>query len=128
MTIAWCFEDQATAYTDSVLGAFAYSSAVVPSLWPLEVANVLLVNERRRKLAKADSEAFLGLLVSLPITVDAEMAQHAWGGALSLAWARDLSAYDGAYLELAARLGLPLATMDHHLRRAAAGAGIALVS
>ena len=92
------------------------------------MANVLLVNERRKKLSKAESERFLTLLQALPITVDEQTAQRAWSGTLGLARERDLSAYDGAYLELAVRLRLPLATIDDQLRKAAARAGVALVS
>jgi predicted nucleic acid-binding protein len=99
---------------------------VVPALWPLEVANTLVVGERRKRSTPAQAATWLSLLEAFPITVDAETAAHAWVETLALARAQDLSAYDAAYLELAMRRGLPLATLDEKLKKAATAVGVGL--
>jgi predicted nucleic acid-binding protein len=100
--------------------------AHVPSLWPLEVANALLVGERRKRITPADAARFLAILGAFPITVDDETVSHAWTDTLHLARAHNLSSYDAAYLELAIRLGLPLAALDGKLKTAAQAVGVPL--
>ncbi len=124
MAIAWCFEDQAAGYADGVLKKLARREAVVPAIWPLEVANVLLVGERRKRLTKADSSRFLELLQGLPITIDVQATSRAFGDIISVARSLTISAYDAAYVELAMREGLPLATLDDSLNKAASKNGI----
>lgn len=125
MTLAWAFEDEADAYADSVLDALAENGAVVPGLWSLEVANVLVVSERRGRLAQADSTRFLELLQELPLETE-ETTLESVPGLISLVREQSLSSYDAAYLHLAMRRGLSLATRDERLRRAAAAGGVAL--
>jgi predicted nucleic acid-binding protein len=96
----------------------------VPALWPLEVANALLVGEHRKRITEAKVAQFLALLQILPITVDDETALRAWQDTLHLARLHDLTVYDAAYLELTVRLGLPLASLDDKLKAAAAAAGV----
>ena len=122
VTMAWCFEDEADRYSDGVLTALSDASAVVPSLWPLEVANVLTVGERRGRLTAADSQRFLEHLAGLPITVDPAIPEA--GELLTVARAHGLSAYDAAYLHLAIRTHLPVATRDRTLRAAARAARV----
>jgi predicted nucleic acid-binding protein len=98
---------------------------VVPSLWWFEVRNILIVNERRRRIAESGTASFLLNLSRLRLRIDRSPDENAL---LRLARAHRLSVYDAAYLELAQREGLPLATLDPDLRRAAAGEGVALVS
>ena len=100
--------------------------AHVPSLWPLEVANALLVGERRNRITPADTARFLAILDAFPITVDDETVAHAWADTLHLARAHNLSSYDASYLELAIRLGLPLAAQDGKLKAAAEAVGVPL--
>jgi predicted nucleic acid-binding protein len=126
--MAWCFEDEADRYADSVLDALASSDALVPPVWALEVGNVLLVAERRKRLKKADSIRFVELLAALPIRVDGDTRDRALGELLSLAREHRLSSYDGSYLELAMRAGVPLATRDRSLRRACRKSGVPLFS
>jgi len=126
VTMAWCFDDEATPYTDGVRDSLAELRAVVPSLWPLEVANAAVVGERRKRLDEARSRRFIVLLEALPIVVDDETAARAFRDVIHLARAYQLSAYDAAYLELAVRRGLPLACLDGKLKAAAASAGVAL--
>jgi predicted nucleic acid-binding protein len=124
ITLAWFFEDEADAYADSVEDALASAVAVVPALWPLEVANGLLLGERRKRTTEAKVTQFVALLTSLPITMDDETAARAWQESLHLARAHHLPVYDGAYLELALRRGLPLAALDSPLKTAAAAVGV----
>jgi predicted nucleic acid-binding protein len=100
--------------------------AHVPSLWPLEVANALLVGERRRRITPAATTRFLAILSAFPINVDNETVSHAWGNTMNLARAHNLSSYDASYLELAIRLGLPLAAQDDKLKTAAKSVGVPL--
>ncbi len=122
--MAWCFEDEAAGYADRVLKKLATREAVVPAIWPLEVANVLLVGERRKRLTKADSSRFLELLQGLPITIDVQATSRAFGDIMSVARSLTISAYDAAYVELAMREGLYLATLDGSLSKAASKVGV----
>ena len=126
ITMAWCFGDEATPYTDAVRDALADRRAFVPVLWPLEVANVLLIGERRKRLDQARSLRFVGLLNALPIVIDGETNSRAFAEISHLARSYQLSAYDAAYLELASRLGLPLASLDNKLKAAAVAVGVPL--
>jgi predicted nucleic acid-binding protein len=125
VALAWYFKDEADPYADAVAAGFPGVRAVVPAIWPLEVANAVLMGERRKRSTEAQAVQWLGYLGSLPIIVDDETAARAWSDILSLARTRLLSAYDAAYLELAVRRGLPLATLDDKLKAAAKAAGVA---
>jgi predicted nucleic acid-binding protein len=127
VALSWCFEDEADAAGDAVLRRLTTESASVPAIWPLEVTNVLLAAERRKRLTAAESARFLALVEALPIAVDAHTAARASREILVLARAHGLSSYDAAYLELAARSGLPLATRDRRLADAAASLGLELL-
>jgi len=93
-------------------------------VWPLEVANALRAGERRKRITEAQVTQFLALLQSLLITVDDETALRAWQDTLHLARLHGLTVYAAAYLELAIRLGLPLASLDDQLKTAATAAGV----
>jgi len=125
---AWFFEDETSALAEHVLGSLATHEAVVPSIWPLEMANVLVLAERARRTTPAKSEQFLARLTDMPIALDHRDADHAFSGVLALARLYGLTSYDAAYLELALRDDLPLATLDVPLRKAASKAGVSLVS
>jgi predicted nucleic acid-binding protein len=124
VTMAWCFEDEADPHTDAVLASLATQEAIVPNLWPLEVANVLAICERKGRITSAEIAQFLQMLGNLPIIVDSETARRAFGEVLSLARTEQLSAYDAAYLELALREGCPLATLDATLAASADKLGV----
>lgn len=126
ITMVWGFEDEADDYAEAILGRMSDLQAHVPSLWPLEVANALLVGERRKRITPADTARFLAILDAFPITVDGETVAHAWADTMHLARAHNLSSYDASYLELAIRLGLPLATQDGKLKTAAEAVGVPL--
>lgn len=123
-TLAWCFEDEATADAAVLLERLREGEAVVPPLWLLELANGLVVAERRGRLTRADSTRFLALVGQLPIRIDQTSTLDLAASVMDLARAYELSAYDAAYLELALRLGQPLATLDARLRHAAERAGV----
>jgi predicted nucleic acid-binding protein len=125
VTLAWYFKDEANAYASSVRRSLSRAGAVVPALWPLEVANILVLGERRRRSTEADASKWLRYLQMLPIRVDDETAARAWSDILHVARSYGLSAHDAAYLELAIRLGLPVASLDDKLKAATASAGLA---
>jgi predicted nucleic acid-binding protein len=125
LSLAWYFKDEANPYADAVAARFPDVQAFVPTIWPLEVANAVLMGERRKRSTEAQASSWLAYLSSLPITIDAETSTRAWSDVLQLARAHQLSAYDAAYLELAVRLGLALATLDKPLKAAAAAIGVA---
>ena len=127
VTMAWCFTDEATEYTESVLDLLRDSSAVVPSIWPLEVSNVLLLGERKQRVTYAKTTRFVQVLQELPISIDSETVSAALEAVLRLGREYGLTSYDAAYLELAMRRGLPLATLDERLTTAARQAGVTLV-
>ena len=126
VTMAWCFEDEASAYADAVLDSLIHIKALAPAVWPLEVSNVLAVAERRGRIAKAGSVRFISLLMQLPIMVEVETPQRVFGEILALAREYHLSSYDASYLDLAMREGIPLATQDRRLQQAAEQAGVTL--
>jgi predicted nucleic acid-binding protein len=126
VTLAWFFDDERTPAADAVLRQVTESGAVVPSLWRLEIANALHTAVRRRRIDARFRDASLADLRALPIAVDAETDRQAWGSALTLAERCRLTVYDAAYLELAQRLNLPLATLDKELRAAGKALGITL--
>jgi predicted nucleic acid-binding protein len=128
VTLAWGFTDENEDYATALLGKMPDLQAFVPNLWPLEVANALLVGERRGRTTPADVAHFLALLGTFPIAVDDETVAKAWVETMHLARACTLSAYDASYLELAMRLGLPLATLDNKLKTAANVVGVSLVT
>ena len=126
VTMVWGFEDEADEYAEAILERMPDLQAHVPSLWPLEVANALLVGERRRRITPAETARFIAILGAFPITVDDQTVGHAWADTMHLARAHNLSSYDAAYLELAIRLGLPLAALDGKLKTAAGAMGVPL--
>jgi len=126
VVMAWCFEDEVSAYADTVLECLRDGKAVVPAIWPLEIGNVLLVAERKRRLGKADVVRFLELVGSLPISVEQESRKRMLTEIIHLARDLGLSTYDASYLDLAMRLGLPIATQDKVLIKAAQHCGVPL--
>jgi predicted nucleic acid-binding protein len=119
VALAWCFEDEHTRQVMDLLDRVAETGAFAPSLWPLEALNGLLMAERRRRIHAARRERLAGFLRALPVTLDIETVDHAWTTTVRLAERHRLSVYDAAYLEVAQRRKLPLATLDVDLIRAA---------
>jgi len=124
---SWCFEDEAAPETDLLLQRIRDEGAVVPSLWRLEIGNVLLQAERRGRVRAVDVGMRIALLGALPIVTDEETSPRALREIFTLARAESLTTYDAAYLELAMRRGLPLATKDRALHAAASRVGITAI-
>jgi predicted nucleic acid-binding protein len=127
LTLAWYFDDESTPATDDVLDRVVADGAMVPTLWRLEVANAFQMAVRRRRMdsvARDDSLADLG---TMQIIVDPETNDHAWSTTLHLAERFSLTLYDAAYVELAQRRNLPLATLDREMRAAGAALNIELL-
>ena len=128
VVMSWCFEDEANPYADHVLDSLAHTAAIAPSIWPLEVSNVLVVAERKKRLTHADCLEFLQMLSRLPIEVFAQETDNLSKDIYLLAREAKLSTYDAAYLDLALRKGQPLATLDNALIKAAGKFNVELFS
>ena len=127
VTMRWFFGDgkaRELAYAGKVLDAMKDVNAFVPVTWGLEVANVVAKAEAKALVTEARSGAFIEMLEGVDIKVDAATFAHALSDTLQLARRYKLSAYDASYLELALRLGIPLATLNEDLRKAAKKAGV----
>jgi predicted nucleic acid-binding protein len=123
-TVPWVFESESTKETDELLDSLAAGGkAWVPALWHLELGNVLLGAQRKGRIDKAGIEKFLSVLGVYDIEVDSETMAVAWSKTFAIAENFGLSVYDAAYMELALRRGLPLATLDKPLRSAIQKAG-----
>jgi predicted nucleic acid-binding protein len=127
VALAWCFEDENTPSARQILARLTAEAASVPATWPIEVANVLALAERRRRITPADSAEFIAKLEDVAILVDEETSSRAFGRVLDLAREERLTAYDAAYLELAMRLGVPLASKDADLCNAAQRLGVSVL-
>lgn len=124
VALAWCFEDDPGGESIRLLRALAASDAIVPQLWTLEVANGLVIAERRQRVDAAKADGFVRTLLALPIAVDPGSRSAAFRDIRPLARSHLLSVYDAAYLELALRMALPLATLDRALGAAAEREGV----
>lgn len=127
LALAWYFEDERTPEADALLDRVVEQGAVVPTLWRLEIANGFQTAIRRRRIDASFRDSALAKLAALPIVTDTETEANAWSATLYLSDRFRLTAYDAAYLELAHRRSLPLATADRDLRKAATALGVALV-
>ena len=127
IALSWCFEDERTPATRALLVRVGVAGACAPALWPLEVLYALAMAERRSRIDSERRQRLAGFLHDLPVTIDDETASQAWAVASQLAARFRLTVYDAAYLELAQRLNLPLATLDQELRAAAAALGVPLL-
>ncbi|MGH9430784.1 MAG: type II toxin-antitoxin system VapC family toxin [Terriglobia bacterium] len=117
-SLPWCFGDEATTATNALLARLRTGDeAIVPAHWLLELANALLIAVRRKRISSQDTRQFLTDLEFLPIRIDTKNLVRT--AVFPLAEQYGLTLYDAAYLELAIREGLPLATLDHDLRKAA---------
>ena len=124
VTASWVLPDEASSKSRLILALVTVSGAVVPSNWPLETAQSLLSAERRGRIVEDDRERALAILARLPISVDTETPRLAWRDIVAVAKTHGLTLNDAAYLELALRRNLPLATFDRFLEAAARSAGL----
>jgi predicted nucleic acid-binding protein len=131
VTLSWLLKDTAAreeAYPLAVLNALRAvgTTAVVPTTWGLEIANVIARSEAKDLVTAAQSGSFIALLEGISIDVDVETFTHVLSDTLQLSRRYRLSSYDASYLELALRSGSPMATLDEDLRRATTKAGVKL--
>lgn len=125
VTVAWAFQAPDPAHP--ILRRLLEDDALVPDIWPPEVANGLLVAVRRGILTREQRALFLNRLHRLPIVVETTGGERTFGTILAMAEQHDLTVYDASYLELARRESCPLATDDAALRKAAAGLGLEVI-
>ena len=124
VAMAWCFQNEATPATAELLDRMASEGAAVPAWWYLEVANVLALAERRQRITAAQVAGFIALLDTFDLVVDDQAPQRVFTALLPLCRSHGLSSYDAAYLDLALRRRLPLATLDQQLTHAATALSI----
>jgi predicted nucleic acid-binding protein len=128
VTIAWCLPDENRTESDAILSLLTdQSTALVPPVWPFEVANALLAAERKGRITSAQTSAILRRVAQLPISIEPVAPLRLFDQVLSVARHKGLTEYDASYLELALREHLPLASFDSQLCQAARAAGVALV-
>jgi predicted nucleic acid-binding protein len=127
VALCWCFEDEGSEVADRLLEQLRAEPAAVPALWFLEIANAVALAERRNRITRAGGAEFIALLEALQIVVDGDTAERAFSQVLDLARRERLTAYDAAYLELAMRLGVPLASKDGPLCDAAERVGVSVI-
>ena len=125
VTACWCFPDEQSATADAAMRRLVNEEALVPSLWTLEIRNILVVNERRGRIEREDSNAFLHDLSMLPIQVRSDVDEDAL---LMLARKHQLTVYDASYLNLALQASVPLATLDRSLARAVQEEGLPTIA
>ncbi len=122
VTISWFMPDE--SFNLNFLDQVAEEGAIVPSLWSLEIGNVLLIAERKKRITLEQRQKSIHILMELPIVVDTMTSSHAWLETMELAERYNLTLYDASYLELSLRRSLPLATFDKSLRKAAESSGV----
>ena len=127
LTLSWYFADERTKAADAVLDRVVDEGAVVPAVWKLEVANGLAVAIRRKRIDVGFRDRAISQLGAMAITTDLDTDNYAWTTTLAIADRYKLTPYDAAYLELAQRRKVPLATLDRALRDAAKAIGIAVI-
>jgi predicted nucleic acid-binding protein len=128
VALSWFFDDEFSPYSSAIAEIMPRSQAVVPIIWPLEMANGFLTAFRRGRLPETKASALTSALDRLRVDIDREIApEFLTKATLTVGLAHRVSAYDASYLELAMRRGLPLATQDERLLRAAGAAGIEIL-
>jgi predicted nucleic acid-binding protein len=124
VALAWFFKDEADPYADALARRLPTVEVIVPTIWHIEIANALLMGERRKRCTSEQTDKWTSYLTTLLIEVDEETSGRAWKEILDLARAQHLTVYDAAYLELALRRNLPIASLDKRLKNAASKLGI----
>jgi predicted nucleic acid-binding protein len=127
VTLSWLLPDERGAETDSLIDELERTTAVAPAIWPYEVANALLVAQRRARISGEDLIRVRRALVALPIEVETMPSGYVFSSVSELALRLGITSYDAAYVELAARRRLPLATLDERLRKACASLRLQLL-
>ena len=124
VALAWLLPDEGSEATDALADRLEHEPAVVPAIWPLEVGNALLIAQRRGRLTEKEVDRLLSVVVELPIETEPAALNDRMSSVMSMARKLGLTAYDAAYLEIAKRRAIPLATLDARLRHACGQSGI----
>ena len=119
VTVSWFIPDEFSKNSLNIKDKISEKGAIVPTIWFLEVGNVLLISERRKRITKEQRQIALYILNDLPIKTDELTFKNAWFETIELAERYNLTLYDACYLELALRYNSPLATFDNNLKQAA---------
>jgi len=127
VALAWCLPGEATARTEALLDRVTDTDAVASAIWPIEIANILLMSEKRGRTTQGGTLASVQLLSGLNVALDFDVISSAFSSVLSLAREHSLTVYDATYLEIALRRRLPLATNDSPLQTAAERAGVEIL-
>lgn len=127
VTVSWFMTDEFSTISNDILTLVSKEKAIVPSIWQLEVGNVLLMCQRNKRITKEQRINALHILNELPIIIDDLTPKYAWQDTIELAEKYSLSLYDACYLELSLRYTLPLATFDNQLKKAAGLASVTLI-
>jgi len=127
MTMSWCFADEAATASQEILKRLDQETAIVPSHWFLEVANVLFQSERRKRISASESDLFLARLTLMSFEIEYGPTRRAFEHLLPLCRSHGLTSYDAAYLDVALRHNLPLASLDGPLREAAQRVGVTVL-
>ena len=127
VVMAWCFADESSPEAERVLQRLENEWAIVPDLCHLETLNVLLIAERKKRISRVQTQRLLTFLGELPIATDTGSVPTRLPAILDLGRSLGVTSYGAAYIELAVRLGLPLATLDRQMRGAARTAGVPLL-
>jgi len=128
VSIAWVMKDEENTISNTILQKLSTESAIVPSIWKLEIGNVLLSCQRNNRISKEHRLRALYIYDELPIATDTFTGKYAWQETIELADRYSLSLYDACYLELAMRLKLPLATFDKQLKKACDTARVKIIT
>ena len=128
VTASWFIPDEFTQISINIKDEVSKKGAIVPTIWSLEVGNVLLISERRKKITKEQRQIALYTLNELPIKTDELTFKNAWFETIELAERYNLTLYDACYLELSLRCNSLLATFDNNLKEAAKLAGVSLIN
>lgn len=127
VALAWVLPDEQGSLTDVLADSLEVTPACAPSLWPLEVGNAVAMAQRRKRLTEREVDRILKALESLPVELDATPLDQAFAAIVAIARKLGLTTYDAAYLELAQRRGLPLATLDTRLAGCARKLGVVVL-
>ena len=127
VALAWCLDDERSAAANAILERLASDPAIVPAIWPFEVANGLRSAERRGRITMVDALRSALVLRTLPIEIEPADVATTLDGCAAIARRLDLSVYDAAYVSLAIARRLPLATADERVRRACTAAGVEVI-
>ena len=123
IVVSWCLADEIDDLAERARQHVLAEGAVVPTIWWYELRNALLINERRGRLDAVDTDGILADILQMPFTLDRDHDDHTL---VVLARQHNMTAYDAAYLEVALRRGLQLASLDRRLRQAAGARGVVL--